>query len=292
MTRTGAVAGRVGSVAVYDGFDLSPDDSRIAAAQVGATGTDIWITDLPDGSRFRAAFNTASSNDTAPIWAGDNATLTYLSTGTRGLALKRADLVGNIAPTELVSSPRNQLADSWNKSRDELIFEGYGSGGDGDLFVLHTRDGHVERLVINSGANDRAGRLSPDDRWIAYMTDESGQDEIWVAAYPSGQPRRRVSQGGGSHPEWNSAGSELFYISASGDLTAVTFRGARESGIVTERPLRLFAMPGPVDYVAGGHNMFQSARDGKRFLVAAKSQSGDAPPLRFIVNWRSLLSGN
>jgi len=288
MNRGGDVIGRLGKPAVYDGFDLSPDGSRIAAAQVGRQGTDIWIYEVGGNAAYPAPFNSESANDTVPVWSRDGRTLTYLAPGSKGLALKRADARGG-APVELVTSPRNMLACGWARNGEQMVFQDFSTDNAYDLFVFYAHEHRFESLPINTPANEMAGRLSPDDKWIAYMTDQTGQNEIWLAAYPSGQPRRQISQSGGTHPAWNGDGTELFYISKSGRLIAVPFRGVSDSGLVTGPQEELFQMPGPIDIVAGSHNMYKPTANGQRFLVAAKGQPDGVPPLRGIVNWRRAL---
>ena len=292
MERDGTVLTRVGQPAVYDGFDLSPDDTLVAAAQVEELGNDIWVYDLESGGAFSAAFNTETRGDTVPVWTRDGAELTFLAPGVaEGSALKRAGANSSADPVTLVASGSNKLAGSWNAAGDQLVFEDFTFDNGVDLVVFHADDGRIEPLPWNTRSDEIAGRLSPDDQWVAYVTNQSGQNEVWVAAYPSGQPRRQVSPAGGTHPDWSGDGTELFFISADRWLVSVALREGDGSSFVTGPLTKLFQMPGPIDIVAGSHNMFKAASDGQRFLVAAKVEATDVPPLNIVVNWRALLEG-
>jgi hypothetical protein len=120
------------------------------------------------------------------------------------------------------------------------------------------------------------------------VTDQTGRNEVWVAAFPSGQPRRQISPSGGSHPNWKGDGTELYFISAEGQLVAVPFI-SDGSGINTGTQTNLFRIPGTIDIVAGSHNIYEPAHDGRRFLVAVKSKDTKAPPITVVINWPELL---
>ena len=86
-------------------------------------------------------------------------------------------------------------------------------------------DGRAERLPMNTAANEYQAVVSPDDRWLAYVTDASGRDEVWVASFPSGQVKRQVSIDGGTSPQWTDRGRELAYLSERKWLTIRSFAG-------------------------------------------------------------------
>src|SRR5262249_12010063 len=146
-------------------------------------------------------------------------------------------------PVRLTDPSRNQLAQSWTASGDRLVYENWTEENGIDLVVLNMKDKRTERLPWNTTSNEFGGRLSPGDHWIAYVTDQTGRNEVWVAAFPSGEPRRQVSSAGGSHVDWKGDGSELYFISADGQLVAVPFNSPG-SNIELGTPLNLFRIPG------------------------------------------------
>ena len=221
-----------------------------------------------------------------PVWTPDEKQLVYLCAG----ALCLTDAVGGPGKAvRLTERSRNQLPQAWTATGDRLIYEDWSVENGIDLVVLDAKTKHVDRLGWNTTSNEFGGRLTPNDRWLAYVTDQSGQNDVWVAAFPSGQPRRRIA--GGSHPSWKGDGSELFYISAEGNLTAVPVT-TTDSTINLGTPTNLFRIPATIDVVAGSHNIYAPSHDGQRFIVAVKSEVTQVPPISVIVNWPGLLEGN
>jgi Tol biopolymer transport system component len=283
IDRTGARLGLVGSPAVYDGFNLARDESKLVYAQVGLNGVGVWVLDL--GGGHGTVPLPLPRGSTVPVFTPDATQVVFLNSGS--LHLGSADgTAGNAV--RLTDATRNQLAQGWTASGEQLLYEDYSPESGIDLVVWHAKTRRVERLGWNTGSNEFGGRLSPDDRWIAYVTDQTGQREVWVAAFPSGQPRRRISPAGGTHVAWKGDGTELYYISAEGQLVAVPIR-ASGSSIEAGAASTLFRFPGTVDVVAGSHNLYEPSRDGRRFLVAVKSEATKAPPINVILNWPRLL---
>jgi Tol biopolymer transport system component len=201
--------------------------------------------------------------------------------------LADADQPAN-SPVRLTDPSVNQLAQSWTAGEDQLVYENWDPESGIDLMVLQMKDKHVKRLDWNTSSNEFGGRLAPNDRWIAYVTDQTGRNEVWVAAFPSGKPRRQISPSGGSHPCWRSDGAELYYISPEGQLVAVPF-ASHDSNIDVGTQTNLFRIPGNIDIMAGSHNVY-TTNDGQRFLVAVKSDLTNVPPISLIVNWPKLLA--
>jgi len=283
IDRKGNRLGLVGSPAVYDGFDISPSGSQLASARVGRNGIELWVQDL--GSASSSFPVRVSTQSTVPVWAPDGRRLAYLCGG--ALCLATADAAAP-NPTRLTDPTRNQLAQDWTSSGDALLYENWNDATGIDLVVLDLKTKRVDRLSLNTTSNEFGGRLSPDNRWLAYVTDQTGRPEVWVAAFPSGQPRRQISQGSGTHPSWKADGTELYFISSDGQLTAVPFRG--RDGIDAGEPVTLFRIPGTIDVIAGSHNVYKAGRDGQRFLVAVKSNTTGVPPINVVVNWPKLLA--
>jgi len=284
IDRKGNRLGLVGAPAVYDGFDISPDGSQLVSAQVGLDGIEIWVLDLgAAGSSFPLRLDPRGS---VPVWAPDGKRLAYLCNGSLCLAETNGTSKNTV---RLTDQSRNQLAQSWTAAGDRLVYENWNETTGVDLVVLDVKTKHVDRLAWNTTSNEFGGRLSPDNQWMAYTTDQTGRNEVWVAAFPSGQPRRQISSSGGTHPAWNGAGTELYFVSAEGQLMALTFN-SRGSAIEVGSPTTLFRIPRTVDVVAGSRNLYNASRDGQRFLVAVAAETASVPPINVIVNWPQLLS--
>ena len=129
--------------------------------------------------------------------------------------------------------------------------------------------------AVATGFNESAARLSPDGRWVAYVTDESGQEDVYVSGWPQG-PRTRVSQAGGSHPRWS--GASLYFSRGDEVLRAIRQPGATP---VFDVPQRVLTVPGLRD--------FDVAHSGERLLVIVPASSARPPDVGALVDWQSAL---
>lgn len=149
--------------------------------------------------------------------------------------------------------------------------------------------GKAESLSLNTSFNEWQGRLSPDGRWLAYVSDETGRNELFVAAFPSGRGKRAVSIGGGTFPQWRGDSRELFYVSAEQQLMAVPMT-ATPSALEVGAPVGLFRIGRPAD-LAGRPEAVLYTPDsaGRRFLIAVRAPASSAPPIHVIVNWPAMV---
>ena len=281
--RRGVATTAVGDRAVYDGFDVSRDGSRLVSAEVGTGGISLWVRDLVNGGRFPLRL---PAGTTVPVWAPDNRHIVAMNGG----ALYSIDVdARELAPVELTKATRNQLAQDWTPSGRQLIYENWNPDSGIDLVALDIETKQVTRLSWNTTANEFGARLSPDGQWILYVTDQAGEREVWIARYPSGEQKRRLSVSGGTHPAWGKKGREVYFISTDGHLVAMPL-AFDASGAQSGPATNLFRMPGPVDVLAGSHNIYKPSTDGQRFLVSEKSAPVDVPPINIILNWPQLIT--
>jgi hypothetical protein len=132
---------------------------------------------------------------------------------------------------------------------------------------------------LRGNFNYRQARFSPDGRLVAYVSDESGRNEVYIRSFPAGDLRWLVSTDGGTEPSWRSDGRELFYLARRQQFNAVEIRGG-EGGIALSTPSALFQMPA---HASG----YRATNDGKRFLVAVPAREHERSPIHLVVNWRS-----
>ena len=216
----------------FGGLSVSPQGDRVA---FGAVDGDIWIYDRRRASASPLTFDPA--NDWYPIWSPDGERILF-SSG-RGGAIdiyeKRADGTGE---TELVlSGEHNLYADSLTRDESTLVYQEWGDPETvWDLRRLSLVNGTQEPLVRTLSEESR-GRLSPDERWLAYGSNEGGQWQVYVQPYPEMSERWQVSTEGGAEPRWSSDGTELFYLNG-GDLMVASVDSA--SGFSVGVPRKLF----------------------------------------------------
>jgi hypothetical protein len=135
--------------------------------------------------------------------------------------------------------------------------------------------------------------VSPDNHWIAYVTDESGRDEVWVASFPAGKIRPRVSIGGGTSPQWGEGSREIVYVAPDQRLMAAAFDGS-ETGATVGTPRALFQIENLAEedrsLFFATRNDYVAASNGQRFLAAIRARDPNAPPIAVVVNWLALLN--
>ncbi len=136
---------------------------------------------------------------------------------------------------------------------------------------------------LRTNANEIQGRFSPDLRWIAYTSDESGVPEIYVRRYPGGDGMWRVSTNGGAQPQWRRDGKELFYLAADGKLMAADVR-VSASGFATD-PARPLFDTGIKGLFVDRRNHYVVTRDGQRFLLNVTAEDDNLAPITVVMNW-------
>jgi Tol biopolymer transport system component len=173
-------------------------------------------------------------------------------------------------------------ATDWSKDGRHILYQMPGSKSGQDLWIAQG-DGDGKPFPYLQGPFDEQnGVFSPDSRWIAYVSNESGTDEVYVQPFPLAGGRWQVSSGGGAMPRWRQDGSELFYLATDHSMMAATVRAVAAS-FETGAPNRLFTAPvvsGAVD-----RDEYAVSADGKRFLVSRALGNAAAAPVTIVLNW-------
>ena len=270
------------------GFELSPDGTRLALTLAGDTPgvQDVWVKEVPDGSAQRV-----SSGDRqawGPRWLPSGDRLTYSSgvTGGRATVSRRATGTG---PVDTLVGPVLDAPDAQLDPDGEWAILRAGRVGGLSRYIAAARlgpEGGEPELILGEGYTAEQPDLSPDGRWLAYASDETGRDEIHLRPFPDvGSDRIGVSTDGGRQPHWSRDGSEIFYISPDGYMIAARFQPGADARI-TDRE-RLFRMPaGILGLNSGLATNYDVAEDG-RFLLAREVEDPelDAPGLVLVQNW-------
>ena len=185
------------------------------------------------------------------------------------------------------------FASSW--SGDVLIGVTSAKGSvkdDNDLWIQRVGSPHRERVPFTSDFSETEGSLSRDSRWLAYTSDQTGRNEVWVASSPSGAVRRQVSVAGGRSPQWCGAQDGIVYLGADRRLVIVPLR-SKSGDIQLGNPQPLFSLDGFSDFdrpLVPTANSYAAAADCQRFLVAARAADAPAAPISIVVNWPVLLN--
>jgi Tol biopolymer transport system component len=266
-------------------FQLSPDGTRIVFAE--GISPDIWMFDLERGARTRLTSDPQVDHN--PIWSPDGSVIAFDShrNGSREIYEKRAD---GAAPERMVldAGAHDVRVTDWSDDGRFLIFHRDSCiGCDYDIWVLPREEGQEAFAYTNSRFDERFATLSPDGRWMAFMTSESGIYEVIVQSFPDPtRGRWQVSANGGSAPVWARDGKELYYEDVTGSIVRVPIETG--SGFEMGRAERLAAAPGAYQWAV--------TQDGLRLLIADPGATGaQAParsntfPIHVILNWTSML---
>jgi Tol biopolymer transport system component len=285
--RNGKTLSTAGEPVEYIGqFRLSPDGQRVAA---GHTRGGISMLEIKRGVSSPLTFPTGAPRDVFPAWSPDGRTILFNRFGTQGLFRKDTNGVG--AEQLVVPRPNIPYPTDWsNNGQWVLIFDFTPERGS-DLWILpmtpdgQPRPGAVAKPYLQTRFNEQYGRFSPEPspRWIAFMSDETGRDEIYIDAFPEPRGKKRISTAGGRFPQWGAQGLELFYVSPDEKLMAVSLKVSTDS-VEPSTPRELFRLPS----MAPGTPQYEATRDGQRFLVLAGGDQ-NSQPLEVIVNWPALM---
>ncbi len=261
----------IGDPGSYSSGRVSPDGTRIALFMVGAT-SQLEVADLTRGGAWtRMTYEWDNEN---PIWTPDGARLTFNSNcggGLPNLYWQSADGAGDAE--RLTTSDHPQRAFSWTPDGKTLAFADIDPINRADIWVVRGDD-RKPRPLVKTPFEDTGPAFSPDGRWIAYMSNQSGQYEVYVQAFPSGGRRWQVSTGGGALPFWNPKGGELLYQSRSGrDVMAVAVTTSPEFRPGT--PARLFETT---------DQLFDVMPDG-RFVMVRLNPRAAVTELEVVFNW-------
>jgi Tol biopolymer transport system component len=188
----------------------------------------------------------------------------------------------------LLQSPERKFVTDWSRNGRFVLCTEEEKDTGRDIWVLPvTPDGRAlpgakPWPFVRDPFDQHQAHFSPDTRWVAYQSTESGQSEIYVRSFPEAREKLRISTSGGDLLQWGEGGRELFYRSRDNKLMAVTLKPSGTS-LEVSLPRELFALPGELQ----GPNSYEAARDGQRFLINDLSASPE--PLTVIVNWPALL---
>jgi dipeptidyl aminopeptidase/acylaminoacyl peptidase len=279
--RAGRQAGILGEPSEYVFCRISPDGRRVVAIRTGPA--DVWLLETARGVASRL---TSRGIHISPLWAPDGRTILF-ATGTP-FNIYRIPADGSGREERVWGAENRQVPLDW--SRDGRLILYYDAAPDTglDLWTLEVtpdgrpRPGAKPQPYIRAPYNQVLGRFSPDTRWVAYQSDESGRWEVYAQSFPEAHQKIRISTAGGRNPEWGPDGRELFYVSPDNKLMAVAMKFGPGS-VEPSLPRELFALPR--DTV--GLGPYEAAADGQRFLVQVTTDKIE--PLTVIVNWRALV---
>ena len=263
----------------------------IGRSGAGPTQADLWMYDLDCGSESRFTFD--ASENQSPVWSPDGVSIAFSSNrdgGVQNLYLKNSNGTGKDEP--LFQSGTNKFASDWSRDGKFIVFSNQDPKTGSDVWVLPMTPGIpgdcMPMPLVTSEFNESMGQVSPNSRWLAYVSDETGTgggvtysrfhrttQRSWVSC--------RFSTGGGSQPRWRADGKELFYTAPDRKMMATEVNMTLET-FDRSAPQVLFEMRFDFPNL-GGFNYSPSA-NGQRLLMAAEPDGNVNASLTVVVNWQ------
>jgi len=278
----GKELGRIGAAGVLANPVISPDGKRVAfdSEDFKANKVDVWITDLERGGSSRFTFDPVE--ETTPVWSRDGSTLAFRNGFQANLVLKKANgLEANHPLPSLSKLTDDLIPNAWTPGDREVLVTFQPDKNNYRLMLVPV-DGSKFRFLSNGSGNQTNGQFSPDGKWVAYASDESGNWEIYVTNYPGASGKWQVTRGGGSEPRWSGDGKTIFYIAPGQMLTKVEVSAGDTFSASVPRPLFPIHTRAPISSTDVFN--YDVTRDGKRFLVNQYIKPDQPPPLSIILN--------
>ena len=282
----GKPLGPVGAPGLIFAPSISPDEKMVAFPLGGGGRFDIWLRDLARGTDRR--FTSDPSNNQNPVWSPKGDRIAF-SSNRGGVPFNLYQKATNgSGPDELLLSTRNgKFPTQWSRDGRFIVYNEEDPRTKSDIWVLPvgapSGPGADRKPVpfLKTDFDEFQGHLSPDSRWMAYTSDESGQYEVYVRPFPASEGIWRISTAGGAQPRWRGDGKELFFVAADGKMTAVAVKAVteRKPSFEAGAPVPLF------DAFVKPPFQYDVTADGKRFLVNTTTPLPVSPPLTVVVNW-------
>jgi Tol biopolymer transport system component len=285
--RAGKQIGPLGEPASYTNPALSPDGRRLAVCIREGGLRDIWIFDIDRGTSSKLTFD--PKDDTNPLWSPDGSRIVFSSDrkGKRDLYVKSSAGTGD--EQLLLESESDKNAEDWSHDGRFLLFNQVAPRKPINIWTW-SFDHHETLPFLETAFTEDKARFSPDGKWIAYCSLESGRSEVYIQPFQTDAAARGkwvISSGGGTEPQWRADGKELFYANPGSPTRIMAVDIADKGGaIVAGTPHVLFETRISV----GGRNRWVVTPDGKRFLVIVPLEQKPVTSLNVILNWPSLLA--
>jgi Tol biopolymer transport system component len=257
-------------------MSLSPDGRRLAIDRRDAQGLpSVWLLDVLEGTTSRLTSRYWSGD---PVWSPDGRVLAYSVAADSAPNVVVRDEGGQAPERRITQNVAEiQYATSFTPDGRQIVYQALTATTGADLcLVSATDDRAAPQRLLQTAANEMQGRVSPDGRWLAYVSDESGRSEVYVAPFPELQGRVAVSSGGGQRPYWRRDGRELYFVGPGNAVLA--------AALTISGPTIAVATPVPLFKAALYGGLYLPDPSGTRFLIARPASAGDPVPLHIQVN--------
>jgi Tol biopolymer transport system component len=279
--RTGNRVRRVGKPAAFGKVRLSPDGRRLVVAVLNPDdgGRDLWVHDLGTDRARRLTLH--PPDERSPVWSPDGERIVFRSDlhGPPDLYVRDSSGGGTAEP--LLSRPTVLEPEDWSMDGRFVLYREISRATGNDQWLLRLDEGEPVPL-LNTRYSEWGGKLSPDSRWVAFTSDESGDYEVYVAPLEDPGARRAVSTAGGYAPRWRADGRELLYLGPRGTVMSVPVETGRRLDV--GEPRKLFATEAPVF-----NGAYDVSPDGQLFVVNHVLEDVSRSPITVMMDWAARL---
>jgi Tol biopolymer transport system component len=290
VDRTGKIVGDIGQPDenTLGNAALTLDGHRVAVNRGVKGDYDLWLIEVGRGVPRRFTFDAAIDN--SPVWSPDASQVVFRSNrkGVHDLFVKAADGTADEQP--LLVTPQAKSPLDWSPDGGFLLYSTQDPKTGSDLWALPLMGERKPFAVLQSSFDEIEGQFSPDGRWVAYASNESGRYEIYIRTFPEAGGKWQISVAGGVQPRWRRDGHELFYVAPDTRLMAVPISLAPDShALEAGTPVALF----PTRLATGGNAptagfqaraQYAVASDG-RFLMNIAADEAVTSPITIVQNW-------
>jgi Tol biopolymer transport system component len=279
VDRSGKELGRIGTPDGYEDFNLSPDGQRVVVSINDGSQRDIWVRDIRRDVATRITFD--DGDDITPVWSNDGKSIYFASNRSNRFEIYRKSANG-LGTAILIGADDSLHIAPNNLTKDGRWLYGPAVQTNWQIMRLDLEDSARMEMVVATPYYERSPRLSPDDRFMAYFSNESGQPEVYLLELGEGGGRWQVSSGGGMHPFWSADGKELLYFSTDWDLMEmpVSFVGDQvefgDPGLLFRRRLNTFGL---------GRSRYATTADKNKFLLNVPTARSGGGEFVIVLNW-------
>ncbi len=273
---------------IQNPYSVSPDGKTLAMRIAPALATigEVWLQDLTRGVLSRFTFRGALVRN--PVWSPDGTRIAISGADVGGYSydIFQKPVTGSEKEESLLHGGRSVQATDWSADGRFIAYTAQAAQTEFDLWLLPLTGERKPVVYLQTPFTEQDGQFFPDagdkQQWMAYQSDESGRDQIYIQAIPASGAKYQISTEGGTTPRWRRDGRELFYISADQRLVAVPISAG--SGLQVGKPQPLFADT--------GMNSFVPSKSGDRFLinVPASGEQAITPPIVVVTDWTATIA--